>query len=91
MQDLMRIIQSLIQTHILKIWFVKREFKKDNIKKTVNALLLPWTEEEYNGEMVRKRTKYDTMFNDRVDAIRDKQIDDLAELMSKNAASDAEA
>ena len=69
---------------------VRKEFKKDNIKKPSMLYYFRGPKEEYNGEMVRKRTKYDTMFNDRVDAIRDKQIDDLAELMSKNAASDAE-
>lgn len=69
---------------------VRKEFKKDNIKKPSMLYYFRGPKEEYNGEMVRKRTKYDSMFNDRVDAIRDKQIDDLAELMSKNAASDAE-
>ncbi len=57
---------------------VRKEFKGKGIKKPSMLYYFFGPKEEYNGEMLRKRSKYDKMFNARVAEIQNEQINKLA-------------
>ncbi len=70
--------QSHLNTDTFIKGKVRKQMKSEGIKKPSMLYYFFGPKEEYNGKMVRKRTKYDIMFNERVQKIKDSQIEQLA-------------